>query len=129
MTEQENPQKDKAQVGLSIEGNDHIEYLTKVYKWFEDGQDAYRTACAVALARGFKESDLPNVRNRTTKYGIGTLDPTGSLRDLICIMRPELSARPYASSEWLAEIGLNVIRTELDTGALLVDILEGEKKI
>ena len=53
MSEQENVQKDKAQVGLSIEGNDHIEYLTKVYKWFEDGQDAYRTACAVALARGF----------------------------------------------------------------------------
>jgi hypothetical protein len=39
-----------------------------------------------------------------------------------------LSARPYASSEWLAEIGLYVIRTELDAGSLLIDILEGEKQ-
>jgi hypothetical protein len=127
MVENENAQKDKTQVALSIEGNDHIEYLTKAYKWFEDGQDAYRTACAVALARSFNESDLPTVRSRTTKYGIGTLDPTGSLRDLICIMRPDLQARPYAASEWLAEIGLTVIRTELESGTLLIDILENGK--
>ena len=116
--------KDKTQVGLSIEGNDHIEHLTKIYKWFELGQDAYRTAVAVALSRGFNESDMPQVRNRTTKWGTGTLDETGTLRDLICTLRPELSARPYAATEWLAEIGLSVLRTELDSGALLVDILE-----
>ena len=124
MEEVDSVSKDVKSVGLSIEANDHIEYLTKVYKWFDDGKDAYRTACAVALARGFTEKDLPKVRNKTNKYGIGTIDDTGSLRDLICTMRPELSNRPYAASEWLAEIGLAVMRQELDSGSLLIDVLE-----
>ena len=124
MDKNESVSKDKTSVSLSLEGNDHIEYLTNVYKWFEDGKDAYRTACAVALARGFTEKDLPVIRNKTNKYGIGTIDDTGSLRDLICTMRPELSSRPYAASEWLAEIGLAVMRQELDSGNLLIDILE-----
>ena len=37
---------DKTQVALSVEGNDHIEYLTKFFKMFADGQDAYRVAVA-----------------------------------------------------------------------------------
>lgn len=114
---------DKTQVALSLEGNDHIEYLTKVFKMFADGQDAYRVAVAVALSRGFEENDLSPVHDKKTKYGIGTLDDTGALRDLICILRPDLSSRPYASSEWLAEIGLYTIRTELEEGKTLTEIL------
>lgn len=90
---------------------------------FADGQDAYRVAVAVALARGLNETDLSPVHDRKTKYGIGTLDDGGALRDLICILRPDLSSRPYASSEWLAEIGLYTIRTEMEEGKTLTEIL------
>jgi hypothetical protein len=41
---------------------------------------------------------------------------------------PVVQLPPNAASEWLAEIGLKVIRTELDNGALLIDILEAEKQ-
>ena len=37
---------------------------------------------------------------------------------------PVVQIPPNAASEWLAEIGLNVIRTEIDTGASLIDVLE-----
>lgn len=119
---------DKAQVGLSIDGNDHIEHLTKVHKWFETGIDAYRVAVAVAIARGMQESDLKMPKQRTTKYGVGSIDESGKLREMIVTLRPELSDRPYAHSEWLAEIGLSIIRNELEEGKYLSEIIsEGAK--
>jgi hypothetical protein len=114
---------DKTQVALSIEGNDHIEYLTKVFKLFADGQDAYRVSVALSLSRGFVETDLSPVHDKKTKYGIGTLDESGALRDLICLLRPDLSSRPYAASEWLAEMGLFTIRNEYEEGKTLTEIL------
>lgn len=119
---------DKSQVGLSIDGNDHIEHLTKVHKWFEAGIDAYRVAVAVAIARGMQESDLKMPKQRTTKYGVGSIDESGKLREMIVTLRPELSDRPYAHSEWLAEIGLSIIRNELEEGKYLSEIIsEGAK--
>lgn len=126
MGEIEEVRSDKSQVGLSVDGNDHIEHLTKVHKWFETGIDAYRVAVAVALARGMQESDLKLPKQRTTKYGVGTLDESGKLREMIITLRPELSDRPYAHSEWLAEIGLSIIRNELEEGKYLIDIISGE---
>lgn len=114
---------DKSQVGLSIDGNDHIEHLTKVHKWFDNGIDAYRVAVAVALARGMQESDLKMPKQRTTKYGVGSLDESGKLREMIITLRPELRDRPYAHSEWLAELGLSIIRNELEMGKYLIEII------
>ena len=116
---------DKTQVALSLEGNDHVANLVDNYRWFKDGLDAYRTAVAVALARNKVEIDLPPVTNKKTKYSVSSLDPDGRLRDLIVTFRQELEHKPYFASEWLAEIGLSIIREELDSGKLLSEILLG----
>lgn len=116
---------DKTQVALSLEGNDHVANLVDDYRWFKDGLDAYRTGVALALARNKSEIDLPPVTNKKTKYSVSSLDPDGRLRDLIVTFRPELEHKPYAASEWLAEIGLSIIREELDSGKLLSEILLG----
>jgi hypothetical protein len=116
---------DKTQVALSLEGNDHVANLVDNYRWFKDGLDAYRTAVAVALARNKIEIDLPPVTNKKTKYSVSSLDPDGRLRDLIVTFRQELEHKPYFASEWLAEIGLSIIREELDSGKLLSEILLG----
>ncbi len=118
---------DKTQVGLSLEGNDHVANLVDNYRWFKDGLDAYRTGVAVALARNKSEVDLPPVTNKKTKYSVSSLDPDGRLRELIITFRPELEQKPYSASEWLAEIGLSIIREELDGGKLLSEILLGSE--
>ena len=118
---------DKTQVALSLEGNDHVANLVDNYRWFKDGLDAYRTGVALALARIKSELDLPPVTNKKTKYSVSSLDPDGRLRDLIVTFRPELEQKPYAASEWLAEIGLSIIREELDSGKLLSEILLGSE--
>jgi hypothetical protein len=118
---------DKTQVGLSLEGNDHVANLVDNYRWFKDGLDAYRTGVAVALARNKSELDLPPVTNKKTKYSVSSLDPDGRLRELIITFRPELEQKPYSASEWLAEIGLSIIREELDGGKLLSEILLGSE--
>lgn len=120
---------DKTQVALSLEGNDHVANLVDNYRWFKDGLDAYRTGVALALARNKSETDLPPVTNKKTKYSVSSLDPDGRLRDLIVTFRPELDQKPYSSSEWLAEIGLSIIREELDSGKLLSEILLGADNV
>ena len=122
-TTSDNAAADKTQVALSLEGNDHIEHLTERYKWFKEGYHAYKVAVSVALARGKDISDTPPVTKKQTKYSVSTLDSDGKLRDLIISLRPDLVQRPYAASEWLAEIGLMIIRDELDSGRLLYEIL------
>ncbi len=119
---------DKTQVALSLEGNDHVANLVDNYRWFKDGLDAYRTGVALALARNKSELDLPPVTNKKTKYSVSSLDPDGRLRDLIVTFRPELEHKPYSASEWLAEIGLSIIREELDNGTLLSEILLGAER-
>jgi hypothetical protein len=125
VTISEDVASDKTQVALSLEGNDHVANLVDNYRWFKDGLDAYRTGVALALARNKSELDLPPVTNKKTKYSVSSLDPDGRLRDLIVTFRPELEQKPYAASEWLAEIGLSIIREELDSGKLLSEILLG----
>jgi hypothetical protein len=116
---------DKSQVGLGLEANDHIANLTAKYQWFDSGNDCYRVAVAVALARGKDSSDLGSITGKKNKYHVGSIDNDGRLRELIITFRPDLSEKPYYASEWLAEIGLSIIREELDSGAFLSDILLG----
>ena len=118
---------DKTQVGMGAEANDHIQYLTNVYKWFKLDQDCYRAAVAVALSRGKTIADLGTVTNKKNKLHVGGMDSDGRMRDLITTFRPDLADKPYYASEWLAEIGLSIIRTELDEGRFLSDILLGEE--
>ena len=120
---------DKSQVGLGLEANDHIAHLTDKYQWFDLGQDCYRTAIAVALSRGKVRSDLGTITGKKNKWGVGGLDADGRLRELITTFRPDLSEKPYYASEWLAEIGLSIIREELDSGKFLSEILLGSEAV
>jgi len=119
---------DKTQVGLGFEANDHIANLETKYEWFANGIDCYRVAVAVALSRNKDKSDLGTVTGKKNKYSVGSIDSDGRLRELIITFRPDLSDKPYYASEWLAEIGLSIIREELDSGKFLSEILMGEQK-
>ena len=121
---------DKTQVGLGFEANDHIANLENKYEWFANGIDCYRVAVAVALSRDKDKSDLGTITGKKNKYSVGSIDSDGRLRELIITFRPDLSDKPYYASEWLAEIGLSIIREELDSGKFLSEILIGpEEKI
>jgi hypothetical protein len=120
---------DKSQVGLGFEANDHIANLENKYEWFANGVDCYRAAVAVALARGKDKSDLGSLTGKKNKYSVGTIDSDGRLRELIVTFRPDLSDKPYYASEWLAEIGLSIIREELDSGKFLSEILLGSEEM
>lgn len=120
---------DKSQVGLGLEANDHIAILQTKYEWFREGLDCYRAAVAVALARGKDKKDLGTVTGKKNKYSVVSIDSDGRLKDLIVTFRPDLSDRPYYASEWLAEIGLSIIRDELDSGNFLSDILLGPEDV
>jgi hypothetical protein len=121
---------DKTQVGLGFEANDHIANLENKYEWFANGIDCYRVAVAVALSRNKDKSDLGTITGKKNKYSVGSIDSDGRLRELIITFRPDLSDKPYYASEWLAEIGLSIIREELDSGKFLSEILIGvEEKI
>lgn len=120
---------DKSQVGLGLEANDHIANLEDKYEWFREGLDCYRAAVAVALARGKDKKDLGTVTGKKNKYSVASIDSDGRLKDLIVTFRPDLSDKPYYASEWLAEIGLSIIRDELDNGNLLSDILLGSEDV
>ena len=118
---------DKTQVGLGLEANDHIANLETKYEWFANGIDCYRAAVAVALSRGKDKSDLGTITGKKNKYAVGSIDSDGRLKELIVTFRPDLSDKPYYASEWLAEIGLSIIREELDSGKFLSEILLGNE--
>jgi hypothetical protein len=69
--------------------------------------------------------DLGTITGKKNKYSVGSIDSDGRLRELIITFRPDLSDKPYYASEWLAEIGLSIIREELDSGKFLSEILIG----
>lgn len=120
---------DKSQVGLGLEANDHIANLKDKYQWFNLELDCYRTAIAVALSRGKDRSDLGTITGKKNKWSVASIDADGRLRELIITFRPDLSDKPYYASEWLAEIGLSIIREELDSGKFLSEILLGSEVI
>lgn len=114
---------DRRTLSASNDANTSLDLLT-AHGWFADGIEAYRVAIAVALARGLTEEDVPERVNAQTKYNVGSVDPEGRIRNLIVLMRPQDSSRPYAAAEWLAEAGLSLISRELEDGELLSDILQ-----
>lgn len=124
MTEdQGDARQDRKTLSASNAANEALDTLT-ASGWFAEGIEAYRVAIAYALANDLQPEDVPERVNATTKYNVGSVDPEGRVRNLICILRPEDAERPYATAEWLAEAGLARIVRELDDGSLLSEILQ-----
>lgn len=97
--------KDRVTLGLTSEGAANLERVMES-KWFGTEIAAYRAAIAVALASGTAKSS-DEMKEMTTKFNQGSLDPDGSVRDLILLFADgDDRERPMAFAERLAEAGL-----------------------
>ncbi len=114
------PAKDKAQPGLTAEAREQLEEITK-RGGFNDMQDAYRLATAIALAEQLPPAD-PSA-SRTTYLNIGSLDPDGNLRNAVLAVRDDHDDRPVALIERLAEAGIARLHTHIEQGKPLRELL------
>jgi len=115
------------QVGLSEEADRQVAEIIAVSKYFKDDQDVYKFAVGVALARNmhnekWKDGSLERKKN---KFSVSGLDPDGSLKSIISLLRPDAGNAPYRYSQWLAMAGINFLHTELVANAKsIIDVLE-----
>lgn len=114
------PAKDKAQPGLTAEAREQLEEITK-RGGFNDMQDAYRLATAIALAEQLTPAAAS--ASRTTYLNIGSLDPDGSLRNSVLAIRDDHDDRPVALIERLAEAGIARLHTHMEDGKSLREML------
>lgn len=110
----EEPVKDdRRTLSTSLSANDALARLV-AHGFFAEQVEAYRVGIAVALARGLTPGDVPERKNVTTKYNVGSVDPEGKLRTLVQLLLPDQAERPYAAMEWLAEAGLRFLINQID---------------
>jgi hypothetical protein len=114
------PAKDKAQPALTAEAREQLEEIAK-RGGFNDMQDAYRLATAVALAEKLDPADAS--ASRTTYLNIGSLDPDGSLRNAVLAIRHDHDDRPVALIERLAEAGIARLHAHMEDGKSLRELL------
>lgn len=113
--------EDRKTIGVSVDSQATLDRLMST-NVFHEQVDAARLALSVGL---LTTSDCPPQEERTTKWNVGTFDPTGEVRDLVACFRPEI-ATPYRESEVLVEIGLKVLKSHLSThGQLDLEVLLG----
>ena len=113
---------DKQQIGLTQTGNDVIEPIAKEY--FGGSQkEAYLFAISFAIGADLDIVSAPQ-GGYTTKYnGIGTIDPTGSVRKLLEILNIGERDRPLATMEKLADIGIRDIARRLSGNETMAEIM------
>lgn len=118
-----NVQSDLAQIGLTPEGQRHLEAVLRT-GWFATGQEAYLVAIAVALANDVI-APLEQVRGAETRYNfVGGLDKDGRVRSLISALRPGDAQVPARTAERLAHAGLAILARKLaDEDVLLSEAL------
>jgi len=118
---------DKVQIGLTPLGAQHLDAVMRT-QWFENAQDAYRLAIAVALAGGVVATP-EQIAGSDTKYSfMGGIDRDGRVRALINALAPSEGAAPARYAERLAHAGLAILASKLaDEDALLCDALGFER--
>lgn len=113
--------EDRKTIGVSLDSQATLDRLMST-NMFREQVDAARLALSVGL---LGNPDCPSQEERTTKWNVGTFDPTGEVRDLVACFRPGV-ASPYRESEILIEIGLKVLKSHLVThGQLDLEVLLG----
>jgi hypothetical protein len=115
-------ESDKAQIGLTPAGNQALQALMTA-DLFEAEGDAYKFAIAYSLACEFEPTLAADGGYQTKFNAQGGLDREGIVRDLIAALRPDDSARPYATAERLAEIGLIDLARRIEGHESLAEIL------
>lgn len=113
---------DKKQIGLTLAGSEALAELMEK-RLFHSETDAYKCGIAYALGRGLSLGDAPDGGYQTKFNAAGGLDTYQELRDLISVLLPEASERPYAAAEKLAELGITALAARLSAHENLADVL------
>lgn len=113
---------DKAQIGLS-EASREMALEVVEHGGFDDLQDVYRLAIAVALIKDLEPAP-EDVPGRKTTYGAGSLDQDGAIRTAIAQVREDGRERPYTFAERLAEAGIANMHEHLDGGRSIREYLK-----
>jgi len=115
---------DKQQIGLTPEANDAIAQIATDH-FGGSQQDAYRFAISYAIGAGLDLDDAPQGGYVTKFNALGTLETGTSLRDLLEILQIGEPARPFATAEKLAELGVRDIARRLEGNETLADLMTG----
>ena len=105
----ETPEKDVVQVGLPESTDTKLKALAQQTPWFNNEDDVYRVAVAVALANGWKVEEW---RTRRFEGGKDTKYRVVLMKEIISLLAPECGDTPYKYSQWLAVIGVNFLHQE-----------------
>jgi hypothetical protein len=116
-----NDKDDKKQIGLTPEANEAIATIASEY-FGGNQQDAYRFAISYAIGAGLDIDEAPQ-GGYTTKYHAEAVESGTSLRDLFDILNIGEPARPFATAEKLAELGVRDIARRLDGNETLADLM------
>lgn len=114
---------DKQQIGLTPEANDSIAQIANEH-FGGSQQDAYRFAIAYAIGADLDLDDAPQGGYTTKFNALGTLESGTSIRDLLEILQIGEPARPFATAEKLAELGVRDIARRLAGNEAVADLLE-----
>lgn len=114
---------DKQQIGLTSEANESIAQIAVDY-FGGSQQDAYRFAIAYAIGAELDPREAPQGGYTTKFNALGTLESGTSIRDLLEILQIGDPARPFATAEKLAELGVRDIARRLEGNETLADLLE-----
>ena len=115
--------QDKQQIGLTPEANDAIAHIAAKH-FGGSQQDAYRFAIAYAIGADLDLDAAPQGGYVTKFNALGTLESGTSIRDLLEILQIGEAARPFATAEKLAELGVRDIARRLEGNETLADVLE-----
>lgn len=110
---------DQTTISLSDEGDRIVRELVE-RGWFSTQVAAFQAAVGVAIAHELT-IDRSDLKNQTTKWNVGTLDPR--LRDMIMEFGRDAAESPYETATILAEAGLRRLASVLDDEAQLASIL------
>lgn len=113
---------DKQQIGLTPEASDAIAQIATDH-FGGSQQDAYRFAISYAIGAGLDLDDAPQGGYVTKFNALGTLETGTSIRDLLEILQIGEPARPFATAEKLAELGVRDIARRLEGNETLADLL------
>lgn len=114
---------DKQQIGLTPEASDAIAQIAADH-FGGSQQDAYRFAIAYAIGADLDLDDAPQGGYTTKFNAAGTLDLGESIRALLEILQIGEPARPFATAEKLAELGVRDIARRLEGNETLADLLD-----
>ena len=106
--------EDTITVGLTEDTHLMLQKL-KEDNVFDEMMDAYRLGIGLAIARG---EIAPEGLKTKTFVNAGSLDPDGSIRNMIIELYPQSASKPYSVAERLAEWGVTELGRRHETGHL-----------